>query len=189
MFPCESWPNKTEPRRLSSWSLQRKIKRIYFYVKQFPRDGSYFFRYHNYKNSYKNKFIYFHMNLDPIQQSLDAFPLDRFKGKLDNDIYFVKTVAKEFIMFFKVTFIWIEKHVFSTENGVLDQMLIVNYWHFSGYIYMIYNFGYIGYIYTYIHIYHIWYIHTSYISYTYISYTYIMYIIYDISYFWTFTIL
>ena len=71
--------------------------------------------YHNHKPSYKNinphestylnKYIYFHMNLDPIQQSLDAFPLGRFKGKLDNDIYFVKTVAKEFIMFFKVTFI------------------------------------------------------------------------------------
>ena len=46
------------------------------------------------------------MNLDPIKQSLDVFPLNRFKGKLDNDnIYFVKTVAKEFIMFFKVTFI------------------------------------------------------------------------------------
>ena len=39
------------------------------------------------------------MNLDPIKQSLDVFPLDCFKGKLDNTIYFVKTVAKEYIMF------------------------------------------------------------------------------------------
>ena len=93
---------------LDAFPLDRfkgKLNGFIFMSNNFQGMDLIFFRYHNYKNSYKNKFIYFHMNLDPIQQSLDAFPLDRFKGKLDNDIYFVKTVAKEFIMFFKVTFI------------------------------------------------------------------------------------
>ena len=53
-FQLSSWPNKTEPQRLSSWSLQRRIKCISFSC-QTIKKGYIFSLYHNNND---NRFIF-----------------------------------------------------------------------------------------------------------------------------------